>query len=386
MTTLLKLHDGPQKLMQKRAKRIMDYARYKAIKERGDKPDKKTAEQGEQFVAINETLKDELPKLFALTAKLVEACLNNFVQLQLQWQIVWRKKLSHAIDSQGVSNQLADIVSAFSADFQYVEAQALSLGICNGSLLAETANLVNLLSPSTTLIDEGSPRQSSSSTLDPRNRGLSISSEVSPSIPPPDFGNGRQSDGLLAYNSQAATGRRIRASSSASTRSPATPEIPGGWRHYSGSSTPSGSYANRPSTSTGRSNETPLLPQLSVDTPSGGPFNRLSADSQGIVRPPSTSGYGQREALARPEDSAHRYSGFFSSAMPMSDSPMTETPPQEAPRQKEFKVLFLAASVYEFNIDRSRKEAGYPYLTYIAGEVSSSQVLASPKYVADILF
>ena len=330
MTTLLKLHDGPQKLMQKRAKRVIDYARYKAMKERGDKPDKKTAEQGEQFVAINETLKEELPKLFALTGKLVEACLNNFVQLQLQWQIVWRKKLSHAIDSQGVSNQLADIVSAFSGDFQYTEAQALSLGICNGSLLAETANLVNLLSPSTTVVNESSPRQSSSSTLDPRQRGLSTSSDVSPSIPPPDFGTGRQSDGLLPnYNPQAATGRRVRASSTASARSPATPEIPGGWRHYSNSSTPptAASHPNRPSTSTGRGNDTPLLPRLSVDNPSAGPFNRLSADSQGIIRPPSTSGYGPREALTRQEEPARRYSGFFSSAMPMSDSPMTETPP-----------------------------------------------------------
>ena len=36
-----------------------------------------------------------------------------------------------------------------------------------------------------------------------------------------------------------------------------------------------------------------------------------------------------------------------------------------------FNVIFLAASVYEFNMDRARKEAGYPYLTYVAGEVST---------------
>ena len=96
MMTLLKLYEGPQKLTQKRNKRLMDYARFKAIKDRGDKPDKKTIEQGEQFVAVNDTLKDELPKLFSLTGKLVEACLNNFVQLQLQWHIIWRRKLSQA--------------------------------------------------------------------------------------------------------------------------------------------------------------------------------------------------------------------------------------------------------------------------------------------------
>lgn len=34
-----------------------------------------------------------------------------------------------------------------------------------------------------------------------------------------------------------------------------------------------------------------------------------------------------------------------------------------------YNVVFLAASVYEFNIDRARKEAGLPYLTYVAGEI-----------------
>lgn len=62
-----------------------------------------------------------------------------------------------------------------------------------------------------------------------------------------------------------------------------------------------------------------------------------------------------------------RYSGFFSSAMPMSDSPHDHVA-ENAPRQ-EPKVLFLAASIYEFNIDRARREAGYPYLTYVAGEI-----------------
>ena len=29
-----------------------------------------------------------------------EACLNNLVQLRLQWQVIWRRKLSQAIDDQ----------------------------------------------------------------------------------------------------------------------------------------------------------------------------------------------------------------------------------------------------------------------------------------------
>jgi len=37
--------------------------------------------------------------------------------------------------------------------------------------------------------------------------------------------------------------------------------------------------------------------------------------------------------------------------------------------RQDFPVLFLAASLFEFNIDRSRKESGYPYLTYVPGEI-----------------
>ena len=59
--------------------------------------------------------------------------------------------------------------------------------------------------------------------------------------------------------------------------------------------------------------------------------------------------------------------------MPMSDSPRAQSPTGSDQAGREFNVLFLAASVYEFNIDRARREAGYPYLTYVAGEVLHPQ-------------
>jgi len=31
--------------------------------------------------------------------------------------------------------------------------------------------------------------------------------------------------------------------------------------------------------------------------------------------------------------------------------------------------MFLVASVYEFGVEPTRHEAGYPYLTYVAGEI-----------------
>ncbi|KAK4955381.1 hypothetical protein LTR28_006136 [Elasticomyces elasticus] len=55
--------------------------------------------------------------------------------------------------------------------------------------------------------------------------------------------------------------------------------------------------------------------------------------------------------------------------MPMVDSLGNTRPasPKQAP--EDMTVLYVAASLYEFNIDRERKEGGFPYLTYAQGEI-----------------
>lgn len=385
MTTLLRLHDGPQKLMQKRNKRVTDYARFKAIKDRGDKPDKKTIEQGEQFQAVNDTLKDELPKLFALTGKLVEACLNNFVQLQLQWQVIWRRKLSQALDDNKIPAKAQDIVEAFTGDFAFFEAQVLSLGVCNGSMLNDVANQFNFVSPSTTVNgdDGGSARQPSQSSSSERRRTLSINSDKSPMLPQPDFGSGggRSSGSFfpiengmhqLAPAGNYVTGGRVRANSTLSGHSPRTPEVPGSYLSFSNITTPVNAAPGRPSTATARTHTepSPSISRPSIENPS---IRRPSEDSTRAGRPsgttyPPSSGSSQQ----RDNSDSQRYSGIFNSAMPMSDSPPAQSPAPDN-GQHGFNVIFLAASVYEFNIDRARKEAGYPYLTYIAGEVGLAQ-------------
>lgn len=386
MTTLLRLHDGPQKLMHKRNKRVTDYARFKAIKDRGDKPDKKTIEQGEQFQAINETLKDELPQLFALTGKLVEACLNNFVHLQLQWQGIWRRKLSQALDDNKLPAKAQDIVDAFAGDFAFFEAQVLSLGVCNGSMLQDVNSQASYMSPSTTLNgdDRGSARQASQSSSTNRTRTLSVSSDQSPMLPQPDFGSGggRSSGSFfpiengmqqLAPAGNYVIGGRVRASSTLSGHSPRTPEVPGSYHSFSSNTTPVLATPGRPSTATPRTytDPSPSMSRLSIETPS---MSRPSEESTRAGRTsqstyPSTSISSQQ----RDHSDTPRYSNnVFHSAYPMSDSPPTQSPaPEQA--QQGFNVIFLAASVYEFNIDRDRREAGYPYLTYIAGEVSLAQ-------------
>ncbi|KAI4202901.1 MAG: hypothetical protein LQ350_002272 [Teloschistes chrysophthalmus] len=365
MTTLLKLHDNPQKLMQKRTKRVMDYARYKGIKDRGDKPDKRTTEQGEQFLAINESLKDELPKLFNLTGKLVEACLNNFVQLQIQWHIIWRRKLSQALDNYKVSGPISETIKAFSEDFAFVDAQVMELGICNGAMLAESVNMMNMLSPSRTLTgDDASQKKPSLDST--RRRTTSVNSDMSPVLPQPDFGNRNGTGGFFGMDSGLPTSNqpdminRNRANSAmVAGRSPRTPDVPGGFP-YSNNTTPISSNFGRPTITTGPSPMLSRPPDL----------DRVSEATTLVNQPPNNAIYAPG-TQARPPSPSGRYSGIFSSALPMSDSPTEDSPSEDGQSRlyPHYNVIFLAASVYEFNIDRARREAGYPYLTYVAGEI-----------------
>ncbi|KAL8703789.1 MAG: hypothetical protein Q9201_003029 [Fulgogasparrea decipioides] len=376
MTTLLKLHDSPQKLMTKRNKRVMDYARYKSIRDRGDKPDKKTTEQGELFVAINESLKDELPRLFTLTGKLVEACLNNFVQLQLQWHIIWRRKLGQALDNYKATGPISELIDAFTGDFAFFEAQVLSLGICNGSMLAESVNMVNMLSPARTLTDDGSQKRPSLDLT--RQRTTSVNSDQSPVLPHPDLGgkngaggffgmdNGMQQTSAVAPTSnQTETNNRNRVNSAmVAGRSPRTPDVPGSYHSYSNNTTPISAGFGRSVTASGPS---PMQPRPSIETPD---MNRAS-EAITLVNQPASHMVYAHGTQARPSSPSGRYSGVFSSALPMSDSPPEQSPIEDGQSrpQTQFNVIFLAASVYEFNIDRARREAGYPYLTYVAGEI-----------------
>lgn len=344
MVTLLKLHEGPQKVMKKRDKRLMDYARFKGINARGDKPDKKTAEQADQFVALNETLKDELPKLYSLTAKLMEACLKNFIQIQTTWFIVLQKKIGPLIDA--FPENVQKIIDDWTTRFNFSEAQVLSLGICNGSLLADSVNLVNFNTPSTAQ-GVGSPRRPST-THSSSTRAMEESPKVSHdfsasnhSFQSPDIDNqSRVSFGRHRADS-AFSGRR----GTESSELPRT-QVLHQVNNASATSVPPG----QPSTET-----FPRLPRLSLDSP-------FLADVMQSSNNESTADENQ------PSSPAARYSGFFSSAMPMSDNPQEATGSESNPT-KQPAVLFLAASIYEFNIDRARREAGYPYLTYVAGEI-----------------
>jgi hypothetical protein len=366
-------------MMAKRKKRLVEYVRHKTLVEKGDKPDKKLEQDAEHFKAVNETLKEELPKLYALTKKLVEACLINFVELQADWQHTWQRKLEpfvidrkeHLLDMD-LPEFFEDVIRSFNGDLEEVEETISSFRICNGATLAEAQTF---LSPSTTFTKDDDSSYRRPSTISSSKRAYSLTSDHASHSTPnirhsdniglsPLVGSFGIPEGLYQPNNS-----RGRAGSALSSRGPSTPHS---FSPYPGPS----SYAPRPTTSSGRSGElSPGVPRLSLDPQSPG---RLESDPQYLF-----ADHGMPGAYTPDE----RYSGIFHSALPMSDSPRASSP---EPSDSEARILFLAASLFEFHIDSTRKEAGYPYLTYQPGEVSvcpfyASTLLADMVQIFDVI-
>lgn len=353
MVTLLKLHEGPQRVMKKRDKRLLDYGRFKAFTDRGDKPDKKTAENGEQFIALNETLKEELPKLYKLTAKLMDACLRNFIQVSTSFWDIMQKKVAPQVDVFPDDWEL--VVSEWNSDYTFAEAQIFSLGICNGSLLADSVNLVNFNTPS---VGGGvnSPRRPSISSA--RRTSTTNSSTHRRSIAEESPHTSHEYNGVGSLfqspriDNFSGTGRHRSGSTFSGLGHSDSPDTSRSLQQITNAqSSPAGAVVSHHSS--GTESFSNLLPALSIDGPSLSDI--LKATSTDNDQPSTPS----------------RYSGFFSSAMPMSDNPNEPDASQNTQLKptQEPKVLFLAASLYEFNIDKARREAGYVYLTYVAGEI-----------------
>ncbi|KAI5203130.1 hypothetical protein E4T39_04338 [Aureobasidium subglaciale] len=362
MLDCLKLYAGPQHLIAKRKKRVADYGRLQAMQQKGQKPDAKTVDGAEVYEALNEQLKLDLPRLYALQSELVRACLNTHVYLQTQWWWLWKEKLAPVVDF--AYAQYDDIEPDFAGEYELVHSQLLSLGVCNGSALADIANF---LSPQTTLVgDETISSQVSTrrpSILPNGHRTMSIGSENQPLFTPSDFNksfNSAMASPVLPDSGQPGYYGRMRSSSSLSARGRA----PSTGASQNSSLPPSrmpsvvqkASFSShRPSTAQRPADLKSMSSRISLETPKHSP----------IIRPRSAvSSQQQQQQQQEP-----RFSGMFNSAMPMSDIPISPGPLSPQHAALDTPVMFVAASLFEFNIDRARREAGYPYLTYVEGEV-----------------
>ena len=373
LTMITRFKNDPKGLIQKREKKLLDYAQAKNRKDRGEKLDKRLLERMEQWEAINGETKARMRKLLAATATLVQSCLSNLVQLHMNWFNLVQQKFSAAMAIPLEKLDQVDLEKEWQVDFDFQEASALTLGICNGSLLAEAMNLVSFLTPGSTLNGEDSPRQSSWNSG--AKRSISMNSDSSHPLPGDylkRYSGGRSSSQNDYPGETASLGQnsaRMRATSVASSKLPSRSPDLGGRGATHGNPYANGGNFSRPATSTGRIEDAPsFAPRVSLDTPSPslGPLRTQSP----AIRPGSASTFFS--ARAGPSNSAPPAAtagaGIFSSAMPMSDSPVTERNIALQGGEEPF-VLFTAASVYEFNIDRARQEAGIPYLTYVAGEI-----------------
>lgn len=364
---VIKAYGPPDLYMKKRKKRRLDYERYLTLKAGNKKIDDKLAELVEQYEALNETLKFELPKLSALTEKIGNMCLIRFVSIQVQWYGIWQEKVKTVLEASEMPKDIQDIVDKFNRDYKYHQARILELGIANGALLDESSK--GRLSHSTTHSTTNSTaatKEDDASTksrapppppLTNRSRQHSINSDHSPSLPTPDFA--KRHSGQFTF----------------SPIVPATPALP----QFSTREFPPMDHVSR-----GGSGAPSILEAWMANKPySARPTARLSYDSggpqrtsveSGEARSLSGSAYYSTQGLDNIPASSRPFSGLFHSAMPTDDAEESRRSSRASSRERGrsdgYNVLYLAASLFEFRISAIKTEAGYPYLTYGAGEVS----------------
>ncbi|RMZ90881.1 hypothetical protein DV736_g1891, partial [Chaetothyriales sp. CBS 134916] len=332
----------PKGLIQKREKKLLDYSQVKNKKDRGERLDKRMIERMEQWEAINRETKQRMRKLREATANLVQECLSVLTHLHTEWFSVVQKKLAAAMAIPLDQVNSSDIEKDWQVDFDFYEATALALGICNGSLRNEATNMVSFLAPGSSTLGGGeeSPRQSSWNT----KRSASLNS-ASPQFPPSSdtlsFRHSSQHTLHLDHAPESpsvGTISRLRATSLASSRVPRT-------------------------TTEGPPGRAPPMPKPMA-------FSRYQTHS---FTPPQRPGSSQTffSAAPTPNTSAPNSAGLPAQRLPPRADPSLPMRPASPTVHSvpSPKVLFTVASMYEFSIDRTRQEAGLPYLTYAVGEI-----------------
>ncbi|KAJ4344798.1 uncharacterized protein N0V89_012542 [Didymosphaeria variabile] len=384
---------GPQKLMEQRKKLLIQYAKYKQATDRKEKIDPKLEETAKSFLTINDSLKQELPMLYELTKKVVRLCSTIFIGLSKDWYKTCSKKILPLLEDEpqhttSISYDFKTYQERFKSDFRQMEQAAKNLAIINHELIN---SLSNYMSP-IPMADDASSRKSSS------RRTESIGSEVSMID---RHGRNRNSGGYNSSRSGMHSFEGPPRSSPAATYGPGSAppisykdpssstsassslfrERPSSDRTHTQPPQAPGSYtsestiiAGRPSNSSARN---PAWANLGFD----GAWDETSSFAPSFVQPASigasflqpmlthstTASSSHSQQPSQPGSS--RTSGVFNSALPMSTRNSAEELPATPSDPDEPEVLFLAASLFEFNIAHDRREGGIPYLVYVPGEI-----------------
>lgn len=377
-----------QKTIEQRKKFLLYYVKHKQAVDRGDKVDPELEESAKKFTTINDTLKHELPLLYERTKNLMRTLMTLFICLQKDWyKLNSRKMLPLLYDEpQHTTSFKFDIesyVQRFKNEYQPMQALANQLAIVNRNLLVDISNMT---SPVPTLASENggaSSRNSSSrrtesigsetSMMDSRQRnsggyggdaqrrrlyeqGPPRSSPSGPAYPSLHYSpTGRPGYGPTSL-------REARALSPVSDFSEQATVVPSTERRNTGPSRHN--YLNLDGTLD--SDGLPLDHSSFEFPPYAGPtfLQPTSQPMQYSISAPLS------QHTSAPN--SHRGSGVFNSALPMSDSPVrgsVDDLPATPGDTEEPEVLFLAASLFEFNIAHDRREGGIPYLVYVPGEI-----------------
>lgn len=352
---MIKSYSNPSLAMKKRSKRRVDYEKYLQLQKGGKKIDKQLSELVEQYEALNEALKSELPKLSALTEKVGNICLGNFVNIQTQWFSIWKEKVNVVLEETQIP-EVSTIVSTFFQDYKFQDEQINTIGIINPASKGRPSH--------STSVDEASSRyRLRPAEPSPRHRGLSLNSDIAPSLPTPDFMK-RHSGQFTAASPPIP---------SASSPNQSYRDYYNGVNGHHARAPPDSPKAPDLSSVSRSLGTPPVRPGTGQSHDSGGPI-RQSVESSSQSRPYASS--AQSSPFQTPD--THRFSGIFQSALPMSDAQeshlrRSRVSSRASSRERKpingYNVLWLAASLFEFNIQTTKHEAGYPYLTYQAGEV-----------------
>lgn len=360
---VIRSYQNPLLAMKKRGKRRLDYEKSVQVKKSGKKMDKQLTELVEHYEALNDTLLKELPQLSVLTEKVGNICLDNMINIQAKWWFIWQQKIRAVVDTTEV-REWAEIVTTFQRDFREEEEKLLSLGILNQlikprpsfSTLDDSASTMSRMDSTISNVSRVKSRPSDLGT--PRLRASSVASDQPPMLPTPDFGKiaGPMSPPPAQTGVNSSSYFYRDHYSGLNSRGPASPAS----SDFSNVPRSVAQIATRPGT--GRSFDSQgILSRPSIDSASVSHLRRESSTTS----PPLSGTDGQRN------------SGLFQSALPLT----TETPEEphrgrssrgssrERHNAKGYNILWLAASLFEFNIETTKHEAGYPYLTYTAGEV-----------------
>ncbi|KAL7789446.1 hypothetical protein V8C37DRAFT_215980 [Trichoderma ceciliae] len=357
---VIKSYGNPSLAMKKRQKRRVVWERAEQLRKAGKSVDPKLKELVEQYEALNDTLIKELPKLSALTEKVGNICLGNLINIQANWYLIWREKMRAVLADAPEMPELEEVVATFQRDFPYANEMMANISIINPAYRGRTSQ------QSTATGEDALPRtRGRTSEAESRGWSQSFNGEAAPVLPAPDFGKRHSGSFTLSPIGAGATGLGATAPSphqyyyrdfyaglsnnQAGLVSPRSADVPTSSRSLGGT---------RPST--GKSFDSSAMAMPRQSTESAPHIRRDSGQT-------FYSGYHQHES--------RRFSNLFHSALPLPDGPEESQRSSRASSRERahvsdgYNVLWLAASLFEFNISTTKHEAGYPYLTYQAGEI-----------------